>query len=61
MKECTHIDKVYGNAILCSLPPQRNWICRKCGERGTDTIVTLADYDEYGKIVKQFKDQKEEE
>lgn len=41
--KCKH-DKVYQNEILCSNPPKQNWICKKCGEMGCDTIgVTIVD------------------
>lgn len=31
---CRH-EKVYENSLLLTDPPQRRWICRKCGEQGT--------------------------
>lgn len=31
---CVH-EKVYSNEVLTSNPPQRRWICSKCGDEGT--------------------------
>ncbi len=33
--QCKH-DKVYSTQVLLSDPPQYPWICRLCGEKGTD-------------------------
>ena len=52
---CEHI-KVYESSILCSFPPQRRWICRECGEEGTEIAgapFTFAD--EYTRVKESFK------
>ena len=54
--DCEH-DKVYANITLTSNPPQHPWICRKCGERGTDQGTILSN--EYDELVKQFENKKE--
>jgi hypothetical protein len=46
--DCKH-DKVYNmSMILTTYPPQRMWICRKCGVTGTEFIGTIEqnDFDE---------------
>lgn len=48
--ECKH-EKVYADYILTSNPPQYPWICRLCGETGTDhEVFSKNDYEEIKKI-----------
>lgn len=53
MTECKH-EKVYDNNILTTNPPQQNWVCRKCGERGTEVVGKIT-ANEYDAIIKHFK------
>ena len=53
---CEH-DKVYSNAILTSYPPQRHWICRKCGEKGTDWLGSYGDLNEYDDLCEKFENE----
>jgi len=52
-KICEH-EKVYANEIMCSNPPQRKWICRKCGTEGVDVDNGSID-DEYKAIKRKFE------
>ena len=54
MKNCNH-DKAYSNMMLMSNPPQRDWICRVCGEKGRDTIGKL-EKDDYVETIQKFKE-----
>ena len=36
-------DKKYDRNLLASCPPQRRWVCRKCGTVGTDTVQIAED------------------
>lgn len=59
MKKCNH-DKCYAPHALMSNPPQYPWVCRKCGEKGTDR-GNFYDFDEYnrltiGKIEENYND-----
>jgi len=51
-KQCNH-KKVYSNKIMCSLPPQRKWICEICGEEGIEQIGSYNDYIDRFSIVKE--------
>lgn len=37
MTPCIH-DKCYSLKLLCSIPPQVEWICRKCDKEGFDSL-----------------------
>lgn len=50
---CTEHDKVYSNCLLTSDPPQQNWICRKCGATGIDTVGFTFN-NEYAVILEKF-------
>lgn len=52
---CVNHDWVFENRMLLSDPPQRNKVCRKCGERGRDTIGEPSK-DEYSEIMKKITD-----
>ena len=52
-EECSH-RKVYANITLYSYPPQRPWICSKCGSEGTN-ISDFHEDEMYDKVMKQFK------
>jgi hypothetical protein len=51
-KQCNH-KKIYAQEILCSIPPQRKWICELCGEEGIERIGSINDYIDNYKIVKE--------
>ena len=50
--KCEH-DKIYSVCLLLTSPPQRPWICRKCGEQGNDDISAIENT--YEETVRQFK------
>lgn len=53
--KCEHI-KVYNNKILASWPPQQDWICRKCGEKGREIVGPPATFaNEYDHLVEKFE------
>lgn len=56
MNECKH-NKVYANVAYTSFPPQKMWICRKCGAEGIDSEFsppsTFAN--EYDALKKKFQ------
>ena len=47
-------DKCYSSMVLASNPPQRNWVCRTCGEIGADK-GEYYDYGEYERLIEKFK------
>jgi hypothetical protein len=51
-KQCNH-KKIYAQEILCSIPPQRRWICEICGEEGIDRIGSYDDYIDKFKLIKE--------
>jgi len=51
--KCDHM-KVYADHIFTSIPPQRAWICRRCGAEGTEVIMAEAPNWEYEQIKKKF-------
>lgn len=51
---CKHV-KVYSEYILCSYPPQHQWVCKICGEQGADVVGTYK-ANEYDEVVKKFKE-----
>jgi hypothetical protein len=51
MKKCYH-NKVFSNHVLTSIPPQRRWICSKCGTRGLETEYATA----YGAMFPTYED-----
>lgn len=57
MTNCEH-NKVYSNHMFCTFPPQKAWICRKCGLEGVELInpVPSTFADEYTAIKKKFQD-----
>ena len=58
MNDCKHEDKAYANFLLTSHPTQQQWVCKKCGERGTDILGHCAAVSEYEDIIKHFKQEK---
>ncbi len=52
MNNCAHV-KVWSNNILTSNPPQRDWICSRCGERGRSR-GQYQTQDLYSDLVKMF-------
>lgn len=53
-KLCKH-QKVYENKILFTHPPQVRWICKDCGESGTDVAIIQDDKTEYVKTYTGFE------
>lgn len=51
-KKCPH-DKIYSNSILCSNPPQREWVCRICGKRDTDSLSLRTKAKESYELVRE--------
>ena len=47
---------VYADYVLASNPPQRPWICRRCGEEGRNIADAITPSD-YEKIRQQFREQ----
>jgi len=60
MSSCIH-EKIYSPVVLTSYTAKCNWVCKKCGERGTDTIGTYIDPNEFNDIVKGFEKEKKDE
>lgn len=52
---CEH-DKAYDKIVLLSYPQQYQWVCKKCGEKGTDTQPDFFQDDEYEQTIKSFQD-----
>ena len=59
MSECKH-EKVYSNRIIPSNPPQVQWICRKCGEMGTEWLGSYG-HNDYDELRKKFEEKKNEQ
>jgi hypothetical protein len=53
-KLCKH-QKVYENKILFTYPPQVRWICKDCGESGTDVAIIQDDKTEYVETYTGFE------
>lgn len=53
-KLCKH-QKVYENKMLFTYPPQVRWICKDCGESGTDVAIIQDDKTEYVKTYTGFE------
>ncbi|PEO87314.1 hypothetical protein CN558_10700 [Bacillus wiedmannii] len=53
-KLCKH-QKVYENKMLFTYPPQVRWICKDCGESGTDVAVIQDAKTEYVKTYTGFE------
>ncbi|HDR7981171.1 TPA: hypothetical protein ACOQ39_006082 [Bacillus cereus] len=53
-KLCKH-QKVYENKMLFTYPPQVRWICKGCGESGTDVAVIQDDKPVYVKTYTGFE------
>ena len=51
---CDH-DKIYEDKILLSYPAKRNWICKKCGERGQEVIGEYYKESEYNILCEKFR------
>jgi hypothetical protein len=51
---CKH-QKVYENKMLFTYPPQVRWICKDCGESGTDVAIIQDDKTEYVKTYTGFE------
>lgn len=49
---CEH-EKVYAPYVLTSNPPQYPWVCKLCGERGTD-YGEYYDGGEYERVIRGF-------
>ena len=47
---CEH-DKCFASFLLASMPPQRPWVCRRCGVKGSDRVGVYID-DEYERLTK---------
>lgn len=56
---CENHDKVYANYILCSSPPQQPWVCKKCGEQGTDRLESGYSVDSYSDILDYWRKRNE--
>lgn len=55
---CNH-EKVYNTKEqYMTDPPMRDWICRKCGATGCDSIGTVP-VDEYQYLIEKFKGEEE--
>lgn len=59
-KECEH-DKSFAPYMLASNPPRIPWICRECGEQGSDQVGVYEDKDEYDKLVRKQRIRKSAE
>ncbi|PFW52662.1 hypothetical protein COL13_26355 [Bacillus cereus] len=53
-KLCKH-QKVYENKMLFTYPPQVRWICKDCGESGTDIAIVKGSKTEYRKTYTGFE------
>ncbi|PFI53868.1 hypothetical protein COM08_15225 [Bacillus wiedmannii] len=53
-KLCKH-QKVYENKMLFTYPPQVRWICKDCGESGTDVAIIQDDKTEHVKTYTGFE------
>lgn len=53
-KLCKH-QKVYENKMLFTYPPQVRWICKDCGESGTDIAIIQDGKTEYVKTYTGFE------
>ncbi|PEC58415.1 hypothetical protein CN556_25015 [Bacillus wiedmannii] len=53
-KLCKH-QKVYENKMLFTYPPQVRWICKECGESGTDVAIIQDSKTEYIKTYTGFE------
>ncbi|PFZ37990.1 hypothetical protein COL77_25900 [Bacillus wiedmannii] len=53
-KLCKH-QKVYENKMLFTYPPQVRWICKECGESGTDVAIIQDGKTEYVKTYIGFE------
>ncbi|MEM5624005.1 hypothetical protein AAHB47_01500 [Bacillus wiedmannii] len=51
---CKH-QKVYENKMLFTYPPQVRWICKDCGESGTDIAIVQGSKTEYEKTYTGFE------
>ena len=52
-------DKCFAPTTFSTYPAKRNWICRLCGEVGTDIDTSYHDPYEYNKLVEKFKTKEE--
>lgn len=52
-KQCKNMghDKCHSTITLTSMPPQTEWICRRCGERGVDVGHVDHDPFEYDRLI----------
>ena len=53
--DCEH-DKAYAKIVLLSYPPQHQWVCKKCGQKGRDIQSNFFMNDEYEETIKAFED-----
>jgi hypothetical protein len=53
--DCEH-DKAYSKIILTSYPPQYQWVCKKCGQKGRDIQSNFFMNDEYEETIKVFEE-----
>lgn len=53
-KSCKH-QKVYENKMFFTYPPQVRWICKDCGESGTDIAIIQDGKTEYVKTYSGFE------
>jgi hypothetical protein len=51
---CEH-DKVFSRDVLCSMPPQYPWICRKCKARGADYGSIDDNGEDYNRLAREAK------
>jgi len=51
--ECAH-EKVWANVLLMSDPPQKQWICRLCGQFGTEFVGLSSSRDDYREVMEKF-------
>jgi len=54
VSDCNH-SRVYASSILTSDPPQRKWVCSKCGEKGTQTFGAPREELTYEQVLENFK------
>ena len=55
-ENCEH-DKVYAHRAILTFPAKNEWICRKCGYKGIETMKTLTDLSEYQRLIEKFKEE----
>ena len=57
-QDCNH-KKVFANTMIMTYPPQQEWICSKCGEKGIDRIGEINNEPSYSDLVLKFDEKGE--